>query len=173
MERAEIHRIEANRAEYERLKKDGSYVDVRFNENKGGQLAVHIDHHFDSTIVRFGIPRGDYERIAAETLYRYGRSAVLGSEKMPDGVKTPEGLLDGVKFDIKGIEGTGKRNIIDKISLASRQNAEAIVLYYHDKNMFDEQRAINAFHGYLKLSKNRSIKTVYYIVNGKLHKITA
>jgi hypothetical protein len=173
MDGIEIRRIETNKAEYERMKKDPDYIHVRLNENTGGLLAIHKDHSFDSTVGKFGIPRGDYERISAEVLYRYGRSVVLVSENMPDGIKTPEGLLDGVKFDIKGIEGTGKRNIIDKISLASRQNAEAIVLYYHDKNIFDEQRIVNAFHGYLKLSKNRSIKTVYYIVNGKLHKITA
>jgi hypothetical protein len=174
MKTAEQRRVEANRKEYVRLTSDSRYVDVKFNEHTGGLLAIHKEHHFDPTIGKFGIPRGDYERIAAEALYKYGRRVILESEKCSVlGKKTPEGLLDEVKFDVKGIEGTGKRNIIDKISLASRQNAAAIVLYYHDKDIFDEQRIISAFHGYLKLSKHRSVKTVYYIVSGKLYKVTA
>jgi hypothetical protein len=169
MERAEIHRIEANRAEYERLKKDDSYVDVRFNKNTGGMLAIHKDHHFDPTIGRFGIPRGDYERITVETLYRYGRSAVLGSEKMPDGVRPPEGLLDGKKFEIKGIESVGKYNVINDLKLASKKKAESIIFYYHDKNIFSERHLIDSYNFYMRNSQSKCIQKVYYIIENKLY----
>jgi len=60
-------RIEANRRAYKRLLKDDNYTDVRFNPINGALAAIHKDHFFDPTIGRFGIPRGDYERIS--TIY--------------------------------------------------------------------------------------------------------
>jgi hypothetical protein len=164
-------KIEANRIEYERLLKDDNYTDVRFNPRNGALLAIHKEHHFDATIGKYGIPRGDYERIAIEVLYDYGRSVILWSENKGIGIKMPEGLLDGKKFDIKGIEGVGKRNIIDKISDAGGQGAETIVLFYYDAGIFDLHKITKAYKGYLKLSKTNRVQTVYYIINNKLHKI--
>ena len=164
-------KIKANRIEYERLLKDDNYTDVRFNPRNGALLAIHKEHFFDATIGKFEIPRGDYEKIAANVLYDYGMSVILWSDKNGIGVRAPEGLLNGKKFDVKGIEGTGKRNIIDKISDAGRQGAEIIVLYYHDAELFDLQKIINAYNGYLKLSKTKRIRTVYYIVENKLFNV--
>jgi hypothetical protein len=79
--------------------------------------------------------------------------------------------LDGKKFDIKGVEGIGKRNIIDKISSAGYQKVDTVVLYFHDANMFDLQKISNAYNGYLKLSKTKRIQNLYYIVDRKLHRI--
>jgi hypothetical protein len=172
MERAEVRRIEANKAEYERLRKNQNYIDVRFNEKTGGLLAVHREHSFDPTIGKFGIPRGDYERIASEVLEKYGRSVVLESEKEQYKIRISEGKLDGHNFDIKGIEGVGKRNIIDKISEAGRQGAETVVLYYHDTGMFDYDRLVRGYKGYLNISKTKKVRTVYYIIDKKLHKLT-
>jgi len=161
----------ATEKEYYRLLSDGSYRDVRFNPKSGALLAIHKEHHFDPTIGKFGIPRGDYERIASEILYEYGRNIVLDSEYKKDGVKAPEGFLDGRKFDIKGIEGTGKRNIEYRIYDASRQGAEVIVLYYHDASVFSKQNIINGYRAYLRNSKSKRIRTLYYIVDKKLHKM--
>jgi len=151
--------------------KDDDYTDVRFNPRNGALLAIHKEHYFDATIGKFGIPRGDYERISANILYENGMTVILWSEKKGIGIRIPEGLLDGKKFDVKGIEGTGKRNIIDKISDAGKQGAETIVLYYHDAGLFDLQKIIHAYNGYLKLSKTNRIQTVYYIVENKLFQI--
>ena len=135
------------------------------------KMGYNKKHHFDLTVGKFGIPRGDYERISLDVLYEYGRSIILDSEYTKDGVKTPEGLLDGKKFEIKGIEGTGKRNIIDKISDAGSQGAETIVLYYHVAEIFDLYKISKAYKGYLKLSKTKRVQAVYYIVDNKLNKI--
>jgi hypothetical protein len=169
MERTEIHRIEANRAEYERLKKDGNYVDVRFNPKTGALSAIHKEHKFDPTIGIFGIERGKYERISLDVLYKYGRSIVLGSEKTPRGVKAAEGILDGKLFDIKGVEGTGSNNIINNIKDASKKGAKSLVLYYHDKKMFSRTQISESYNRYFRTSKSKRIKTVYYIVDGKLY----
>jgi hypothetical protein len=125
----------------------------------------------DAPQQRLAAHRLEYERIAAEVLYENGKSVILQSEQMPDGVKSPEGLLDGKVFDVKGVEGMGKRNLIDKISDAGRQNVETIVLYYHDSIMCDEQKIVNAYNGYRKLSKNSKVKNVLYIVNNELHEV--
>jgi len=164
-------KIEVNREEYERLIKDGNYTDVRFNPKNGALSAIHREHHFDPTIGIFGIPRGDYERIALGILYDYGMCIILWSEYTEDGIKAPDGFLDGKCFEIKGIEGIGGRNIIDKISLAGSQGAETVVLYYHNKNMFDLHKIINSYKGYLKLSNTKKIQNVYYIVHKKLYKL--
>jgi len=164
-------RIEANRKEYYRLLNDSDYTDVRFNEKTGGLSAIHLKHSFDPTIGKFGIPRGDYERISLDVLYEYGNSVILGSEKLGRKIRAIEGYLNGNPFDIKGIEGTGKRNFIDKISDAANKGANTIVLYFHDESVFDRQRIINAYRGYLKLSKTNRIQSVYFINNNKLHKL--
>jgi len=164
-------RIEANKKAYKRLLKDSSYTDVRFNPHNGALSAIHKEHKFDPTIGIFGVPRGDYERIALDVLYDYGRSVILGSEKSKLNKKISEGFLDKKRFEIKGIEGIGGRNIIDKISYAGKQGAEIVVLYFHDTAMFDKQKIINAYNGYLKLSKTKRIQGLYYIVDKKLHRI--
>jgi len=171
MNEALVNRIEANRLEYYRLLEDSNYTGVRFNEKTGGLLAIHREHNFDPTIGKFGIPRGNYELISLEVLFEYGKNVILESEYMKDCVKTPEGFLDGKRFEIKAIEGTGKRNIIGKISDAGKQGAESVVLYYHDTKMFDKHKIEKAYNGYLKLSKTKRIKTIYYIVDNKLFKI--
>jgi len=162
-------RIRTNRKTYERLLKDDNYTNVRFNPKNGALSAIHKDHNFDPTIGKFGIPRGDYERISLDVLFEYGNSIILGSEKKPDGIKSNEGFLNDKKFDIKGIEGTGKRNLIDKISDAGSKEAEIIVLYYHDADIFDFHKIINAYKGYLNLSKSKRIQTVFYIVDNELY----
>ena len=134
-------------------------------------LYSHGHYPFDRTIGKFGIPRGDYERISLDVLFENGDKIILESEKLGKNIRAVEGYLNGIPFDIKGIEGTGKRNIFDKISDASNKGAEIIVLYYHDSELFDLQKIVNAYNGYLKLSKSSRIQTIYYIIDGKLYKI--
>jgi hypothetical protein len=132
-------------------------------------LAIHKEHNFDPTIGKFGIPRGDYEKIASEVLYNYGRKIILGSENTKYGVKASEGTLDGILFDIKGVEGTGKNNIINHFKDVSKKDAEIIVFYYHDKHLFDNDQLKSGHRSYQRNSKSCRIKTVYYIVDGKLY----
>jgi hypothetical protein len=164
-------RIQANEQEYNRLKADPSYTNVKFDCKTGGLMAIHKGHNFDPTVGRFGIPRGDYERLAVEVLYKNGRSVVLTSEKNLSWRKMPDGRLDDSLFDIKGIEGKGKRNIEHKITEANKQGVETIVLYYHDKNIFDKQRIIDSYDSYLRNSESKRIKTLYYIVDGQLYQL--
>jgi hypothetical protein len=49
--------------------------------------------------------------------------------------------------------------------------AAALVLYYHDSTLFSEQQLIRDYNIYLRNSKSKKIKSVYYIVGGVLHQM--
>ena len=165
------NRIKVNQETYERLLKDENYTEIKFNPKNGALSAIHKAHNFDPTKGAFGIARGEYERISFDVLYKYGNSVIMESENLGVGKKAPEGLLNGKRFDIKGIEGVGKNNIINNIKDANRKNVESVVLYYHDKDMFSKQQVQESYKSYYRNSKSKRIKHVYYIVDGKLHKL--
>gem|GEM_PF-1819376 len=144
------------------------WIRAGFDEFSGGYRVYHKKHQFDPTIGKFGIPRGDYEKIASKVLAKYGMSVELWSEA-PGEDKIPDGLLNGVRFDIKGVEGIGDRIIKSKISEASKQGAETVVLYYHDRNFFSKEQVKDGYHFYLRNSKSKRISRLYYIVDNKLH----
>ncbi len=114
--------------------KNKDYKKQKFDWESGGYQATHNDHNFDPTIGKFGIPRGDYERNVIETLYKEGYSVILRSEKGSEGVTQPDGFINGVLMDIKGVEG---HNCSNSMKSANRQQVETVVLYFHDKNLFN------------------------------------
>ena len=126
-------RIIANRKEYERLKKDPDYFDVAFDPKTGGLKATHKEHNFDPTIGRFGIPRGNYEKITRDALFKKGYNVTLRKETNEIGIKQPDGYVNGKLMDIKGIEG----NLLYSLKRANKQNVETAILYFHEQNMFN------------------------------------
>ena len=56
----------------------------------------------------FGIRKGDYEIIAVTILRNRGHLITLESELAPNGVKTPDGWIDGLIMDIKATDYRGK-----------------------------------------------------------------
>lgn len=126
-------RIIANRKEYERLKKDPNYTDVAFDPKTGGLKATHKEHNFDPTIGRFGIPRGNYEKITRDVLFKKGYNVILRKETCEIGIKQPDGYVNGKLMDIKGIEG----NPLYALSRANHQRVETAILYFHEQNMFN------------------------------------
>ena len=160
----------------EAIKKYNSYdtndwIKAGFDEFSCGYKVYHKDHFFDPTIGKFGIPRGDYEINASNVLAKYGKTVVLTSEKQAFGIKTPDGLLNGTKFDIKGIEGSSHRIIKDAISKSSKQGAEVTVLYFHDKNLFDIDSVREGYGKYLANSKSKRVQTVYCVVEKYLYRV--
>jgi len=162
-------KIEANRKEYERLLTDDNYTDVRFNPETGALSAIHKEHRFDTEKGIFGIERGEYERISLDVLYEQGNKVVLGSEKQEYKIKVPDGDLNNKKFDIKGVEGIGKNNIINNIKNTNKKGADAIVLYYHNNKFFSEKQLRDSYDTYYRNSKSKRIQDVYYIVGRKLY----
>ena len=162
-----VEYIRESRAKYNAY--DDEWEKAYFDEFSGGYVVYHKEHQFDPTIGKFGIPRGDYEKIASGVLVKYGMSVELFSEAPEYGIKIPDGLLNGKLFDIKGIEGTGKENILKDLKSANKKKAEVVVFYYHDKRLFSENQIRDNYHSYLRNSKSKRIQHVYYIVDRKLY----
>lgn len=154
--------LEAKKEEYERLNKDPDYSNVQYNE-KGGVMATHKDHSFDPN-------RGHYEKEAAKILFNSGEVIVFESEKGNSGVKFADGYLNGVKADIKAVEGSGKNTIKRKFQEVQSQNAESIILYFPDSKLFTPERIYSGLAAFKGQSKYE-FKEIVYIVNGKVYRI--
>ena len=151
---------EARKAEYDRLSANSDYSNVDKNE-RGGVKAIHKDHLFDKN-------KGHYEKEAQDILFKNGDSIILESEKGDVGVKNIDGFYNGMKADIKAIEGSGKNTIKRKFQEAQAQGAEAVILYFPDKELFSIDRLNNGlamFSG----NSNYKFKEIVFIVDGKVH----
>lgn len=113
--------------------KNKDYKKQKFDWESGGYQATHNEHNFAEEIGIFGIQRGDYERNSVEALVKSGHSVVLRSEKGADGIKQPDGYLDGVLMDIKGVEG----DCFWSLNRANHQQVKTAILYFHDKTLFN------------------------------------
>lgn len=156
--------------EYERLKLSEEYKDVIFDEDSGGLSAVHIEHNFDPTIGKFGIPRGDYEKLSTEALRKAGHKVILASEHAETGIKTPDGFLDDIKMDIKGVEGTGKWTVKNKFASARDQEVEVIVLYFHESSLYSLERVRDGWNYYLNdlIERKQTIKRILCVVESEV-----
>ena len=169
--KAIIKPFEGHRKEYEKLKKDPNYSLVRYDKKSGGVLAIHREHNFEVEVGKFGIPRGDYERNAAFALLKAGYYVRLRSESGPVGKKQPDGYIDGVLMDIKGIEG----NSLYAMNRANRQGVNTAILYFHDPALFNYKEVQEKFdylptwikeNAFIK-DKTVYVKEVMCIVNEK------
>ena len=164
---------EENYQEYLRLLQDPYYYDVTFDNLSGGVSAVHRNHQFDSQIGAYGIKKGDYEKISVKALRERGHAIILESEVAPDGIMSPDGSIDGVIMDIKAVEGHGKWAIKDKLHIATRQGASCVILYFHDKTLYTNERILD---GWIKYSNDQAsqkysntIKRIMCIVEKDFH----
>jgi len=154
-----------NRALYRRLLLDKDYVDARFDILSGGVSAVHKYHRFDQEIGPFGIKRGEYEKRAADILRRKGYVVLLESERAANGIKTPDGTLNGAVMDIKAVESTRKWVIKDKIYAATKQKANVLVLFFPTEALFSEDRITEGWQRYLEsYDARRYPRTIHQIV---------
>ena len=157
--------------EYLRLLHDPNYSDVSFDEQSGGISAIHREHKFDSEIGAFGIKIGEYERITVDILRKRGHCITLESELAPNGVKTPDGFLDGIIMDIKSIDGFGKWAVKDKLHNATKQGVECVILYFHKKQLFSLGRIEDGWDKFLEDKDSQrydqTIKRVVCIVENE------
>lgn len=144
----DIARYEHNKALYEKLKGDKNYTDVQFDKATGGLKATHIGHNFDEMIGKYGISRGDYEKIATEILFKKGYVIELIEENDNlNNTKQPDGYLNGSLMDIKGIEG----NPLYALKRANKQMVESVILYFHDQQSFDLNKMTSIFYNFESL----------------------
>ena len=140
---------EENYQEYLRLKANSNYYDVYFDEYSGGVSAIHRDHKLDSEKGAYGIKIGDYEKRVVDILRKKGHYITLESELAPNGVKTPDGVIDGEIMEIKVTDGYGKWAIKDKLHKAARQGAWCVILYFHKKELFSIGRLEDGWARYI------------------------
>ena len=140
---------EENFQEYLRLLHDPNYVDVTFDQESGGVSAVHREHKFDALMGSFGIKKGDYERIVVGVLRKRGHAIILESELAPNGVKTPDGQMDGMIMDIKATEKSGKWSIKKKIHNAAKQGSECVILFFPKKELYSPERINDGWNKFL------------------------
>ncbi len=119
---------------------DKNYTNILFDESTGALQATHIEHHFDTN-------KGYYEKQVQKILFVNGNKIILESEKKAPGIKTPDGTLNDVLFEIKAVEGNGKNNIKNKFNQAVSQGCKHIVLFFPDTTLYN-QNIIN--EGYIK-----------------------
>lgn len=164
--------------EYKRLRADENYTDVKIDRKSGGLSAVHREHKFDPAEGCFGIPRGEYERLATEILRRNGHRVILEIEY--DNKKTPDGTLNGGSMDIKSVEGSGKWTIKNHLAKANEQFAEnnkvgTVILYFHKADGYSPLRIEEGWHHYF-IDKHRkcgqNIKEVWCVVEDVIYTFT-
>ena len=162
---------EENFQEYLRLRQDPNYYDVTFDDKSGGVSAIHREHRFDSSMGLYGIKKGDYERLVVKALVKRGHVVRLESELAPEGVKSPDGFLDGKILEIKALEGYGKWAVKDKLHNATKQGAECVVLFFPKKELFSEQRVTDGWYKYLgddsSQKYQRRITRVYSVIENE------
>lgn len=91
---SEKNLILENHKEYEKLKNDKDYKDVRFNEKNGGLMATHKGHNFSETA-----GGGAAETDVQEAGFKAGHAVILLDETGRSG-KHIEGLWDGMNMEI-------------------------------------------------------------------------
>lgn len=159
---------------YQRLKDDSNYYDVEFGDNSGLK-ATHKEHTFNSDT-------GKYEKEARDILFNEGNEIIMLSEKAPEGVKTPDGLLNKKVADIKtvlGNKGTiGKNSIIDKIKQGNSQGCEIVILQFPKESvhLFEKVDLEEDFKSSKKLLMSRNkeikIKEVWVILDKEIKKFS-
>ena len=187
-------RKDTNRKEYERLKQDPDYINVKYDKKSGGVKGAHKGHidHSDEKPIFMGLNPTQLEKACQDELFHMGHSAIFCNES----IQTVKGqndtaldlLLDGKRMDIASVtkEVINYRNVLrSKNSQLHRFNhlpsveekADAVCLYFHDPEMFSEQKVMD---GMERLNEMRytdketgeeksvkvAIKHVYCVVRG-------
>ena len=165
MKDSEKLKMEQRRELYQQYKENPDYKDVVFDEKSGGLSAVHKAHKFSSEMGPFGIKKGQYEVLATAALRKKGHVIILASETLPTGEKTPDGRLDGILMDIKGVEDVGFWNLKKKFYKATKQGVKTIVLYFHKKDLYSVERINKGWELFLKdKDSERYKKTIEKVV---------
>lgn len=187
-------RKEANREEYERLKRDPDYIDVKYDKKSGGVKGAHKGHidHSDEKPIFMGLNPTQLENACQDELFHMGHSAIFCNES----IQTIKGqndtaldlLLDGKRMDIASVtkDVITYRNIfLGKNKQLHRFNhlpyveekADAVCLYFHDPKMFSEQKVMDGMERLKEMrytdketgeekSVKVAIKHVYCVVRG-------
>ena len=165
--------LEERRNEYHRLLNDPDYKNVRFNEKTGGVYAEHRLHSTqdNNKELFFGNMTGiDLEKEFADIAFHKGHSIIMRQEATIKDIigkqitynRELDTLIDGRLADIASVT-IGKDSYEYKLLKKNGQlmefnaqhgeNADTVILYFHDQSMYSEKRIHDSVDKLFKLHK--------------------
>lgn len=129
LENKRERRRRQNKELYFKLLDDNNYKEVEYDQASGGVKAMHIGHSLNKE-------KGWYEKAVQEVAYKRGHSVILEDEpQYKSDEKSCEGLWNGLKFEIAGVETGISNNIRNGLKhCASKPGAKVAVLFFPNKN---------------------------------------
>ena len=119
--------IESNRKIYNSYSEDWIKNADSFDENSGGFYVIHREHNFDKK-------NGRYEIESAKALITEGYRIELQSERSRiQGVKIPDGLLNGKLCELKAVIKNSAKSIQRQIEDSARKKALFVVLHFTEE----------------------------------------
>ena len=181
-----------NRQLYEEYKDNPEYKDVAFNSKSGGMKATSRKHAKpkpkDTKYFGNKYNGKELEKIAQKQLFDNGHSCILLPEKLinEDGnaiLSSIDAIIDGVYMDIKSVTQIpsnvaekGFRNLLgganDQLIKAKIDGVDtnSVLLFFYDKNMFNEEYIKNGWESLNRTIKNNLIIYIYVLKDGRLTK---
>ncbi len=187
----DLKRREDNRREYERLKKDPDYKNVKYDEASGAVRAEHKGHivhnkneeRFFKELTKNGngLTSTQLERCCQSNIFRMGHKVILRNEKTyrPDGSQIPalDLDLDGKIMDIASITTAqkygnalmAKNRQIGNVKRQTGVDSDSVCLYFHNPASFSESQMLNDIEWYKKhivdVGSHQRIRHIYVVIN--------
>lgn len=165
--------LQERRAEYQRLLNDPDYKNVQFDEKTGGVYAEHRLHSTQNNNKEFffGNMTGfDLEKEFAGIAYHKGHSVIMRQEgtvreiinKIEYLNRELDTIIDGRLADIASVTKSKasyeykllhKNGQLIEFNAQHGTNADTVILYFHDENMYSEKRIKDSIDKLCKLHK--------------------
>ena len=150
--------------DYNALKGNHLYRDVRFNKGNSGIAATHVRHNFDGK-------KGWYEKTVQDVGFKEGHKVILEEEiHTIQRKKNTEGTWDDKLFEIAAAESATKNNIRNALKhCASKPGTEVAVVFFPEE-AFNEK---NFEQGYAMFSglpapQFKKFKEIYCLSKEKI-----
>lgn len=141
----------------------GTVVDLREYEIGDARYAVDGRH----VVLDYGI----HERQIAESIAkRYGKSvAMVPRVNTPQGIRTPDYLIDGIAYDLKHITQSGKSTIYNRLKEAKGQSRNFILDL--TGNSLSDDELMKQIENVYRSNHTRFVQNLIVLRDGKIKKV--
>lgn len=180
--------IRQRHKEYDTMKADPQWKDVKFDERTGALSAVHVDHKQSGekeTKVLGDFTGKQLELECLKEVFRMGghKMLLLGENtRLPNGNEATalDAILDDKYMDIRSITKDNNRTILNGLIYKNKQNkqfysvtgieSDSVLLYFHEPTMYNPKKISQQIEMFVEYERryNRTtkIKNVYCVVRG-------
>ncbi len=168
-------RKDTNRKEYERLKQDPDYINVKYDKKSGGVKGAHKGHkkhkNDNQTYFEEKLTGDQLEEEFQDKAFKKGHSVIFRAER--ENETDLDMILDGVKMDLISVT----ENSITYRNQLSRKNSQlkdynrleneensSVCMYFHVPSFYTEDKVRNGIDSLNRLT-SVAIKTVYVMLN--------